>query len=80
MSTLATGWFPWGVKRADPEGFPHLSLCGKEFILCCGHVLRRKEAAAFVAEGLLEAGPPDRFGREMLVITDAGRQWLRDHW
>ncbi|KAB0269051.1 hypothetical protein [Microvirga brassicacearum] len=75
LSALATGWLPWGV-----EWKPYLSLCGNEYILCCGHVMGRSEAQVFVDQGLLEAGDPDRFGRPTLVITERGKGWLGSNW
>ncbi len=81
MSALATGCLPWGVADFfEPKEHPSLSLCGRRYVLCCGHVLERKEAQAFVDAGLLWSGPPDRFGRPTLVITAAGGQWLAANW
>ncbi len=85
MSALATGWLPWGV-----EWHPSLPLtCDYsdkdfrpiryEFPLCCGHVLKPREAQEFVDAGLLVEGKTQH-GDEGLVITDAGRVWLERHW
>lgn len=74
MSALATGWLPWGV-----EWHPALVHVGREFILCCGHVMGLKEAQLFVSNGLLTIGK-DRHGSDGLVITDAGRAWLEWNW
>lgn len=84
MSALATGWLPWGVQwHPSLTFFPaHQSLGARvphEFILCCGHVMRQKEAQEFVSAGLLKAGT-DRHGGEALVITDAGMTWLDKNW
>lgn len=75
MSTLATGWLPWGR-----EWYPRLVLIDRKYFLCCGHDLNVKESQAFVDAGLLTCGPSDRFGRVTLVITDAGRSWLESNW
>jgi hypothetical protein len=80
MSMLATGWLPWGVRWDHGDGFANLPLCGRKYIMCCGHVMGEKEAQKFVDAGLLMAGPPDRFGRPTLVITDAGKPWLNQNW
>lgn len=80
MSMLATGWLPWGIRWDERAGFPNLPLCGREYIMSCGHALRLREAQAFVDAGLLEAGPLDHFGRPTLVITPAGRDWLSWVW
>lgn len=74
MSTLATGWLPWGV-----EWFTALTRHRRSFILCCGHVMGVKEAQHFVDHGLLTIGA-DQFDRDGLVITDAGRSWLQWNW
>jgi hypothetical protein len=78
MSTLATGWMPWGVKDEPDSG--KMPLCTNEYIICCGCTMKPKEAAEFVEKGLLQPGEPDRFGRPTLVITEAGRSWLGWHW
>lgn len=84
MSALATGWLPWGVQwdaylplvwSLSDKGRP----TKPEFILCCGHVMRPKEAQLFVDNGLLKLGEPQG-GRDTLVITPAGRTWLQFAW
>lgn len=75
MSTLATGWLPWGRQWE-----PHLVLLGREYFLCCGLTCGAKEAQAFVDAGLLRAGSVDRFERPTLVITPAGLSWLQSNW
>lgn len=62
---------------AGPDGFPCLPLCGDRYIMGCGHSMKRREAQSFVDQGLLMAGPAGLSGRATLVITDAGRSWLR---
>jgi hypothetical protein len=84
MSALTTGWLPWGVDWRDHRGGEPVSLplCKREYILCCGHVLRTKEAQAFVDAGLLMDGgfEEGERGRPTLVITDAGKHWLTRNW
>jgi hypothetical protein len=80
MSMLATGWLPWGIDWRKDEGPPRLSLCDDEYIMCCGHTWKKKQAQVYVDEGLVARGPTDRFGRECLVITDAGHTWLQQNW
>lgn len=74
MSTLATGWLPWGVEwgAALPRYENH-------FPLCCGHSMKRAEAQLFASAGLLEPGV-DRHGGEALVITEQGKAWLGQNW
>jgi len=72
MSALATGWLPWGVEWSK-----EITMHGREYILCCGHTMRAKEAQAFVDAGLLMAGGGVK---PSLVITDAGREWLKLNW
>lgn len=74
MSTLATGWLPWGIEWSKA-----LVRHRREFILCCGHVMGVKEAQHFVDHGLLTIGT-DHHGADGLVITDAGRAWLEWNW
>ncbi|AKR55717.1 hypothetical protein XM25_07885 [Devosia sp. H5989] len=88
MSTLATGWLPWGIKwdasltftcdfsRSD---LTPLKPVNYHFVLCCGHTMSLREAQAFVSAGLLHAGRAHH-GGEALVITDAGRTWLGRNW
>ena len=80
MSALTTGWLPWGVKFWEANETPEITLCGREYILCCGHVLREKVAQQFTDAGLLTAGQRDKFDRPTLVITPAGREWLTAGW
>lgn len=80
MSMLATGHLPWGPDWTDPDGFACLPLCGGRYIMCCGHVMQRREAQLFVDHGLLVAGPSGLDGRPTLVITEAGRAWLAHNW
>ncbi len=75
LSTLATGFLPWGTPWE-----PFLSLCGGEYILSCGLVMKRAEARLFIEKGLLAPGAPDNFDRQTLVITEAGRLWLKMNW
>lgn len=80
MLYLTSGWTPWGVHLSQNEP-PALSLCDKNsYIMCCGHVMGRKEAQLFRDHGLLRAGPPDRFKRETLIITEVGKAWLNVSW
>lgn len=73
MSTLATGWLPWGVEWSK-----EITMHGREYILSCSHVLGAKEAQAFVDAGLLMASADSV--KPGLVITDAGREWLKLNW
>ncbi len=86
MSTLATGHLPWGIEWHPSlplswdysKGHP-VRACKYEFSLCCGHVLRPREAQQFVSAGLLAAGKTQH-GEDGLVITDAGKGWLEKNW
>jgi hypothetical protein len=80
MSALATGWLPWGIEWRDGHALPNLPLCGREYILCCGHTLSRAAAQALVDAGLLRDGGHDIGGRPTLAITEAGRVWLQMNW
>lgn len=81
MAALVTGWLPWGVDWREPgTDRAVLSLCGRDYILCCGHVLKPGEARKFVAAGFLKDGGTDRHGQVALVCTDAGRVWFGVHW
>jgi len=79
MSMLATGWLPWGVKWSAPGEIPSLPLSGTKYIMCCGHVLRRKEAQEFVTAGLLTAVNRND-SRPALGLTAAGLIWLQGNW
>lgn len=74
MSTLATGWLPWGV-----EWSPYITRCGNEWTLCCGHTLKFRDVSHFVTCGLLEECF-DEANRQALRITPAGREWLIANW
>jgi hypothetical protein len=80
MSMLATGWLPWGTRWTWNGEVPSLPLCGKRYVMCCGHALGSHEAGQFLEAGLLAPGEPDSMGRATLVITEAGRLWLRANW
>lgn len=82
MSLLATGWRPpWGVNWAEAGGeTPNLPLVGHRWLMCREHALSRREAREFAEAGLLAPGEPDSMGRATLVITEAGRLWLRANW
>ena len=80
MSMLATGWLPWGIRWREEDEIPSISFCDNEYIMCCGHAMKPKEAQVFVDSGLLMAGVPDKFGRATIIITDAGRTWLSQNW
>lgn len=83
MLYLATGFTPWGRKFEYDyagESRPHLALCGKKWIICCGLTLGKEEAAQFVSDGLLRDGMPDGKGRPTLVITRHGREWLEKNY
>lgn len=81
MSALVTGSLPWGVKNFFvTRSVPSLPLCGREYILCCGHVLTEKLAQEFVNAGLLTEGPRDKFDRPTLMATRTGEVWLSAGW
>lgn len=86
MSALATGWLPWGVQWNPSLTLAHdvsdkypFNGVRPHFVLCCAHKMAPKEAQQFVSAGLLTAGV-DLHGGEALVITEAGKTWLAQHW
>lgn len=80
LSYLATGWLPWGVPWTRlPDGRGCLIWSGWDYPVCCGHVVKPREAQDMVCAGLVEAGPAIE-QRPTLVITKAGREWLTAVW
>lgn len=86
LSMLVTGYLPNAVDWDHGDGFPNLPFCTGSrsgpagYLMCCGHTLSPKRAQQLVTAGLLDQGPSDRFKRPTLVITPAGREWLRLNW
>lgn len=75
---LLSGFTPWGVELIRREGEPPaLSLCRpREWIMCCGHVLRTHEVERWKAAGLVIDGPPDRFDRPTIVAGPRLEAWV----
>jgi hypothetical protein len=89
LSMLVSGFLPNGVDwRHNGDEPQRLPFCkarrgsGEQslYILCCGHALTPKRAQQLVSAGLLDEGPFDQHQRPTLVITPAGREWLRLNW
>jgi hypothetical protein len=86
FSMLVTGHLPNGIDWDHGDAFPNLPFCRgscgdpSRYIMCCGHTLTPKRAQQLVTAGLLDRGPLDSSMRPTLVITPAGREWLRLNW
>jgi hypothetical protein len=88
FSMLVTGCLPngtdWRVHDDEPYRLPFCKKSSSKdrslYILCCGHVMTPNRAQKLVRAGLLDEGPIDRFNRPTLVITPAGREWLKMTW
>lgn len=86
MSALATGWMPWGIQMSEAafplcEGSPDDEDGGMPlYIMCCYYTLSVEEAEPLLQAGIVDNGPQDEFGRPSIVITQRGREWLKDVW
>lgn len=76
---LLTGWTTWGVELKW-GGPPHMSNCGGEWIMCCGHVMQQAEVDAWKDAGLAIDGEPDGGGRATIVAGPNLSRWVSSAW
>lgn len=79
FSTLATGWFPWGVKMHGAQAMPRRERDGAHYWpLACGLCYTDEEAEQLCAEGLMVEIPVK--GIRTISLTEAGKTWLNVNW
>lgn len=82
---VQSGWLPWGTDlrhgRTDEPCLKHWpDKSGRNWPVCCGHVLTDKEVEAWVADGLLVETQPSEDGRRRMVAGPNLERWLSDAW